>query len=100
MAKAEPEITFAPEITTAGQLMAADIDQMIRIRIFDPLRQIEKVITAELRQVYHKGGTTSITYGELGEREVCVHHGHPVTRFPPADFSDWRELRYMEGDQA
>ena len=70
-----------------------DIGRMIRFFTWDAIRQIATVTTAELRQVSHMQGRTSLTFGVGAEREESFEEGEVVSFDPPFSFADAVELR-------
>lgn len=81
----------------AGELVAAHLDSLVRFYTFDHRRSIVKVVTAELREIMHKGGSTFIQYGEYGEREAELPHDARVIINPLRDYSD--VARFLGNDQ-
>lgn len=92
-----PADADAPEQVPAGELDQTNIGTVIRFRLLDDNRLIATVITAELRQIYHVGGTTTVTYGVGAERESTLEPEQLVTLNPPADYSDVENLAWHEG---
>lgn len=78
----------APNMILAQDLNATHISETIRFRVWDNNTEVAKVITAELRQVYHNGNETVIHYGVGAGQEQALDHDQPVTRFPPDDYGD------------
>ncbi|QHB37367.1 hypothetical protein I5G58_gp065 [Mycobacterium phage BirdsNest] len=70
-----------------------DIGRMIRFFTWDAQRQMSTVVTAELRQVSHVEGRTSLTYGYGAEREESFEEGEVVSFDPPFSCADIVELR-------
>lgn len=81
-------------IVVAGELCAEEIGSLIRFRITDPKTAIDRVITAELRQISHDGSRTFLTFGELAACEEELDHGHPVMVDPEDGFVDLGLLHY------
>jgi len=87
----------APEQVPAGELDATNIGTLIRFRLWDAQHETASVITAELRQIYHVGGVTTLTYGLGAERESTLEPEQLVTLRPPADYSDVEGLAIHDG---
>lgn len=48
-----------PDNIRAGQLSAEHVGELIRFREYDQDREINRIVTAELRQIHHNGGERS-----------------------------------------
>ncbi|QFP94678.1 hypothetical protein I5G59_gp58 [Mycobacterium phage LilMcDreamy] len=70
-----------------------DIGRVVRFYQWDAAREIGTVTTAELRQISHMQGRTSITYGLGAEREESFEEGESICFDPPADYSDVTEIK-------
>lgn len=81
-------------IIQAGDLCGKHIDTEIRFVLNDEGRKIERIVTAELRQLYAKGDQVTVHYGEMAERESMLDVEHPVMINPPDEIIDIHELRY------
>lgn len=81
-------------IIRAKELCGWHIDLEIRFVLHDERRQIERIVTAELRQLYVKGDQVTVHYGDMAEREAMLDLEHPVMINPPDEIIDIHELRY------
>lgn len=80
-------------IVPAGLLNTEIIGMRIRFMQTDIDRDIDTVTTAELRQINHNQGETTIVFGMGAEREATLPHSHPIVLEPPADYSDSNKFR-------
>jgi hypothetical protein len=87
----------APEQVPAGELDYTNIGTLIRFRLWDANHEVATVITAELRQIYHNGASTTLTYGIGAERESSLEPEQLVTLRPPPDYSDVEALASHDG---
>jgi hypothetical protein len=72
----------------AGLLSGEHIGKLIRFRTWDEGGEIAEVVTAELRQVYHISGQTTLTYGIGAQREVNLPETQAVVLYPRSDYAD------------
>ena len=81
-------------IIQAGDLCSKHLGLEIRFVLNDERRKIERIVTAELRQLYAMGDQVTVHYGEMAERESMLDVLHPVMINPPDDIIDIEHLRF------
>lgn len=67
----------------AKDLCATNIGHIIRFRRFNETTQISEIIDAELRQIYHVQGSTTVNVGEGASVEYTLEHDDAVVVDPP-----------------
>lgn len=72
----------------AGMLNVGHIGSRMRFIDYNPTTEVVRIITAELRQVSHNGGETTMNYGLGADNEITVDHDFPVWIGPCADLSE------------
>ncbi|SIB66858.1 hypothetical protein [Mycobacteroides abscessus] len=74
----------------AKDLNATNIGNIIRFRRLNETTQITEIIDAELRQIYHIQGSTTVNVGEGASVEYTLEHDDAVVIDPPAFYEgDW-----------
>jgi len=74
----------------AKDLCAKHIDNIIRFRRFNEKTRVTEIIDAELRQIYHLQGSTTVNVGEGASVEYTLEHDDAVVIDPPAYYEgDW-----------
>lgn len=74
----------------AKDLNATNIGNIIRFRRFNENTQITKIIDAELRQIYHVQGSTTVNVGDDAIIEYTLDHDEAIVIDPPAFYEgDW-----------
>ncbi|SLH43111.1 hypothetical protein [Mycobacteroides abscessus] len=74
----------------AKYLSATNIGSVIRFRRLNETTQVSEIIDAELRQIYHVEGSTTVNVGEGASVEYTLEHDDAVVIDPPAFYEgDW-----------
>lgn len=88
--KTEPTAVFA------GMLNASEhIGTIIRFGMYDDNRQTSTIVTAELRQIYHKSDETVINVGNGAVDEHVLTHSTVIVLNPDAQIVDIAELQVL-----
>lgn len=89
------------EAILASQLSARHIGDTIRFRRFNEDTRITEIVDAELRQIYHVQGSTTVNVGEGASVEYTLDPDDAVVIDPPAYYrGDWVAELGLDGPGA
>jgi hypothetical protein len=71
-----------PVVVSAAELHGKHIGKQVRFMVMNDETVIDIVVEAELRQIYHVGGRTTVHVGEHAAKEQVLDPDTPVTINP------------------